>query len=91
MPNINLKARVQRLSRYHTPLWSFNMWSRRHTAHLTAAPLAQGLDRVLIFTAVEGKILLRQCSVKYKKSGTDVRAPAAFDAPGRMTSACRGC
>lgn len=41
--------------------------------------VSQGLDRVLIFTAVQGKILLRQCCVKYKKSGTDVRgAVAAF-------------
>lgn len=43
-------------------------------------PAPQGLDRVLLFTAVQGRVLMRQCSIKFKKSGTDVRALRACTA-----------
>ena len=30
----------------------------------------KGVDRVIICTALENKVLFRQCAIKYKKSGT---------------------
>jgi hypothetical protein len=45
----------------------------------------RGLDRAIIFTAVGQRILFRQCAIRYKKSGSKVRARArgaAAAAPG---------
>ena len=35
----------------------------------------RGLDRAIICTAVGQRILFRQCAIRYKKSGSKVRAP----------------
>ena len=51
---------------------------------------AQGLDRVIICVAQPGgKIHLRQCVMKYKKSGTRVRRDSAPRLPPSVAPASR--